>query len=133
MAGALAVVLTLFFLFVWFARKTQPQSTARLPREVIESLGQMPMPGRQQLHLVRLGDKLVLLSVTAASTTAVAEITEPEEVERLTGLCRQSQPGSFTNTFRRALAQFGDEPAPSGFLGREAAAGRSTAGARGRR
>jgi len=107
--GSLALVLGLFFVVAWMMRRTIPAANLVLPGEVLEVLGRAPLAGRQQVHLVRLGNKLVLVSVTPAGMEALSEVTDPDEVERLTGLCRQAQPNSSTAMFRRVLQQFSGE------------------------
>lgn len=115
--SSLAMVLGAFFLVAWFARRANPQTTATLPKEVVESLGRTSMGNRQYLQLVRIGNKLLLLAISSQGVETLTEITTPEEVERLTGLCQQHQPGSVTTTFRNILAQLGNEPTSPGFLG----------------
>lgn len=87
--GSLGIVLGLFFLFVWFSKKNAPRSSGGLPREAVEVLGRVPSGSKQHMELVRLGNKLVLLSVTPGATAPLAEVIEPAEVERLTALCRE--------------------------------------------
>ena len=58
---SLAVVLGLFFIVAWFMRRGLPNSTRRLPAEVVEVLGRTPLAGRQQMHLLRFGNKLLLV------------------------------------------------------------------------
>ena len=115
--SSLAMVLGVFFLVAWFARPANPKATTVLPKEVVETLGRTSMGNRQYLQLVRLGNKLLLLSVSPHSTETLTEVTTAEEVERLTALCQQHQPGSVTTTFRSILAQLGNEPTAPGFLG----------------
>jgi hypothetical protein len=90
---------------------------ARLPEEVIESLGRAPLIGRQQMQLIRLGRKLILLNVTPHGAEALAEVTDPAEVDRLTGLCQQQRRGSISDSFRQVLSQYGEAPVRGGFLG----------------
>jgi flagellar biogenesis protein FliO len=104
-AGSLAAVLGLFFILAWALRKTTPAACPVLPPEVLEVLGRAPLAGRQQVHLIRLGRKLVLVSVTPAGVEALCEVTEAEEVDRLAGLCRQGRPDSATATFRQVFHQ----------------------------
>ena len=107
--GSLVIVLIAFFVLAWISRNAAPQGMAPRPSEVFESLGRAPLSNRQQLQLIRVGNKLVLLGVNASGTDTLTEITEPEEVDRLAGLCRQNQPGSITATFRQVLDQYGGE------------------------
>ena len=117
MIGGLAIVLGLFLFAAWFVRRTQPKSAAALPGEVVELLGRAPLSGRQQMHLVRFGGKLLLVSVTPTGAETLSEITDPIEVDRLAGVCQQNRPGSITKTFRQVLHQLGGEPVSAGFVG----------------
>lgn len=118
--SSLAIVLAVFFAFVWLSRSAAPKGMAPLSKEVVESLGRAPLLGRQQMQLIRIGNKLILLSVTATGADTLTEITDPVEVDRLAGLCRQSQAGSISDTFRHVLAQATTEPAPSASASRAA-------------
>jgi flagellar biogenesis protein FliO len=109
--SSLAVVLGLFFLFAWTMRRGSPGGSAVLPGEVVEVLGRAPLTHRQQLHLLRCGRKLVLVNVCAEGVETLTEITEPEEVDRLLGLCRQSHPQSASATFRQVFQQFAGKDA----------------------
>ncbi len=115
--GSLAIVLSLFFLVLWVMRRAAPSGTAVLPTEVIELLGRAPLNARQQMQLIRLGNRLLLLSVTAQGAETLAEITDQSEVDRLAGLCQQQRAGSVSETFRQVLTQFSSEPAQAGFVG----------------
>lgn len=112
-ASSLAVVLGLFFLLAWAMRRTAPGGTGLLSSEVVEVLGRSPLTHRQQLHLLRCGRKLLLVNVCAESVETLTEITEPEEVDRLLGLCRQSHPQSASAAFRQIFQQFTGERANS--------------------
>lgn len=115
--GSLCVVLAAFFVLVWLSRKTAPKGLSPLPGEVYESLGRAPLTARQQMQLIRLGNKLVLLSVSTTGVETLTEITDIDEVNRLAGMCQQDRSTSISATFRQVLAQYGDEPAPEGFIG----------------
>ena len=105
-AGSLAVVLGIFFLVAWVMRRAAPAGSVALPGEVFEVLGRAPMASRQQVHLLRCGNKLVLVSVTPAGAETLTEITDPIEVDRLAGLCQQARPNSATAAFRQVFGQF---------------------------
>ena len=107
--SSLGVVLGLFLVVAWAMRRATPGQGGLVPGEVVEVLGKAPLASRQQVYLIRLGSKLVLLSVTPAGAEALSEVTDPDEVQRLTGLCRQAQPNSSTAMFRQVLRQFTGE------------------------
>jgi flagellar biogenesis protein FliO len=105
-ATSLAVVLGLFTLLVWFARKTNAKGRAPLLGHAVETLGRTPLNGRQEMHLVRVGNKLILLAVTPTSAETLTEITDPAEIDRLAGICRQDHADSITASFREVLSQY---------------------------
>jgi flagellar biogenesis protein FliO len=107
--GSLTIVLGLFLAVMWFVRRTGPKSMLTLPGEVFEVLGRSPLAARQQAQLVRCGNKLLLLCVTAGGTETLTEISDAAEVERLTGLCQQTRPNSATASFRNLFSQFGSD------------------------
>ena len=45
-------------------------------------------------------------SITSAGAETLTEITDPEEVVRLAGFCRQKHPQSATAAFREVFEQF---------------------------
>jgi flagellar biogenesis protein FliO len=103
--GSLVVVLGIFLLIAWIVRRAAPQGLTRLPNEAFEVLGRAPLAGRQNVHLLRCGNKLLLVSITPAGTETLTEIIDPQEVDRLAGLCRQAGPHSSTAAFRRIFEQ----------------------------
>lgn len=114
-AASLFVVIGLFLIFAWVGKKNMKPGTGRLSKEIIQVLGKSQLSGKQQLELVRVGQKLLLLCVTPHSVETLTEITEPTEVERLLTIVRQDSPGSMSATFQEVLTQMGHQPA-RGFL-----------------
>jgi flagellar biogenesis protein FliO len=117
---ALAVVLGLFLLGVGLVRRGSGTSNGRLPEEVVSVLGRVPLAARQFAELIRVGNKLVLISLTSGGVEALAEITDPAEIDRIVGLCHQTSKRSSTIEFDQVFRQLADETAPVGFLGNEA-------------
>lgn len=112
--ASLAVVLGLFFAVAWAMRRGMPAGPALLPREAVEVLGRTPLAGRQHAHLVRCGNKVLLVYLSQGAAETLTEITDPVEVDRLVGLCRQSHPQSTTASFRQILQQIGREKPTAG-------------------
>jgi flagellar biogenesis protein FliO len=106
MGASLVLVLGLFLIVAWLLRRVTPSQVAVLPQEVFEILGRAPLASRHQVHMVRCGRKLLLLSVSPAGIETLAEINDPVEVDRLAGLCVQAQPGSASMAFRQVFQQF---------------------------
>jgi flagellar biogenesis protein FliO len=107
LVGSLGVVIALFLAAAWALRRTTGAHVATLPKDVVEVLGRVPLGGRQQVHLLRVGRKLILVAVSQAGMETLTEITDAMEVDRLAGLCQQTRPDSATTVFRNVLAQVG--------------------------
>jgi flagellar biogenesis protein FliO len=106
---SLAVVLGLFFAIAWLMRRGMPSSARRLPGEVVEVLGRTPLAGRQQMHLLRFGNKLLLVCASATGVDTIGEITDPLEIDRLAGLCAAQEATSASATFKQIFGQLGRE------------------------
>ncbi|MFT5524325.1 MAG: flagellar biogenesis protein FliO [Pirellulaceae bacterium] len=117
--ASLVIVISLFLLLVFLTRKTLPKGNAQLPTDVVETLGRATLSNRQAMQLVKIGKKLILLSVTPTGAETLTEITDADEVQRLIALCQTGAGTSITSSFRQVLHQMGEEPAPPGFLGNE--------------
>jgi len=102
---SLAVVLSFFLLVAWLVKKSQPNAFIKLPGDVVQVMGRTPMAPRQQMYVVRFGSKLLLISHQPGQTQTLGEITDPDEVQRLAGLCEANLPGSISNSFRDVLKQ----------------------------
>ncbi|MEL7497291.1 MAG: flagellar biosynthetic protein FliO [Planctomycetota bacterium] len=119
MLGSLALVLGGYFGFVWLLRTVQGQR-GKVPVEVLELLGTVPLSPRKQLQIVRLGSKLLLIVDSDDGTHPIGEISDPEEVEYLASLCpgRKKTNVGITQRVRSATEQLAtdrvrQEPAPS--------------------
>ncbi|OHB78606.1 MAG: hypothetical protein A2W31_12410 [Planctomycetes bacterium RBG_16_64_10] len=115
--SALAVVLGLFLLVAWLIKRRLPAANRPLPVEVVQLLGRTALADRQYLHLIRFGNKLLLVAVSAAGADSLTEIDDPVEVDRLAGLCQQLQSNSTSAAFRQVLQQFARERPPAGLAG----------------
>jgi len=104
--AALALVLGLFCVVAWIMRRAVPRTSLPLPADVVETLGRAPLAGRQYVHLIRCGRKLLLVNVTADSAKTLTEITDPAEVDRLAGLCDPTRSPRATAAFRQVFDQF---------------------------
>jgi flagellar biogenesis protein FliO len=119
----LILVIGLFLLCVSLMRRGGPSPTSPLPRDAVAVLGRIPLTPKQFAHLLQVGNKLVLVSITGERTDTITEVTDPVEVDRLLSLCMKGSKQSSTSEFQRVLQQLSREPA-QGFLGRDAASSR---------
>jgi flagellar biogenesis protein FliO len=119
-ASALAIVVGLFLVFAWLLRRGGRSVASTLPSDVVSVLGRVPLATRQFADLLQVGNKLVLVASSPAGPSTLTEVTDPTEVDRLIGLCRQADPHSTTKAFEQVFRQLARDPAPAGFLGNEA-------------
>jgi len=115
--SALAIVIGAFLMFAWALRRGTKKSHAVLPADVASVLGRVPLAARQFAELLRVGNKLVLVSLTPNGAETLTEVTDPVEVDRLLGLCQQYDRHSTTTAFEQVFQQLSSEPGRAGFLG----------------
>ncbi len=87
-ALSLAIVVGGYFLLRVCLRNRSGTSGGRIPAQVIEVVGYAPLGPRQQLQLLRLGNRLVLVAVNSNHAETLAEITDPTEVDQIIEACR---------------------------------------------
>lgn len=81
--GSLAVVLGLFALTVLGLRLARPAGRDFLPEDLVRVLGRTVLPGGRDLHLVQVGNKLLLLAISPTHVQTLTEITDPTEVRKI--------------------------------------------------
>jgi flagellar biogenesis protein FliO len=108
--ASLAVVVGLFLLAMWLVRRHLPRGQGPLPSDVLEVLGRATIGNRQPLTLIRLGDRLLLVATNSQGVETLSEITDPDEVTRLLGICRQASPQSATAAFQQVFQQMSRPP-----------------------
>jgi flagellar biogenesis protein FliO len=109
-AASLGIVLGLFVLVVLVVRRGMPKHAGLLPREAVEVLGRAPLVGKQQVHLVRCGNKILLLCVSSTNVKTLTEITDPAEVDRLSSICQPVRPHGASSSFSQVFQQFDNQP-----------------------
>jgi flagellar biogenesis protein FliO len=102
---SMGIVISLFLGLAWVYKKSLPKSMGRLPHEVVQVLGRTSISPRQQMYVVRFGKKLLLVSQQPGQTQTLSEISDDEEVDRLTGICESNLPSSSTQSFSEVLRQ----------------------------
>jgi flagellar biogenesis protein FliO len=107
--GSLVVVLGLFFVLAWIMRRGMPNNSRVLSSDVVQVLGRAPLAGRQQMHVLRFGNKLLLVCVSPSGVDTLGEITDPLEIDRIAGLCAQTEVHSATTAFKQIFGQLSRE------------------------
>jgi len=93
---SLGLVLGLFLATAALAhRYMKPPTKQELPSSIMEVLGSISLPTqpRQQAILMRLGQRVLLLSSHAGQTCTLAEFTDPDEVASLLAQCKSQNDG----------------------------------------
>ena len=67
------------------------QKAAPLPPDVFEVLGSGSLGGPHAVRVVRFGPKTLLVGVSAAGTTTLAELADPQATARIAAACRGGQ------------------------------------------
>lgn len=88
---SVGLVLLVYTLLRAMGGRSHPRRAGRLPRQVLELVGFVPLSPKQQLQLVRVGSKLVLVAVSANGAEPLAEITDPVEVDQILAACNSGQ------------------------------------------
>ncbi|MDR3182189.1 MAG: flagellar biosynthetic protein FliO [Planctomycetaceae bacterium] len=108
-AGSLIIVVSLFFLIAILFKKVSPKGSRPLPKEAFENLGRTYITAKQQLQLLRLGNRLILVSVTPDGVSPVSEVTDSDEVLSLLGMCRRLDSNSATALFQKTVSRITDD------------------------
>ena len=112
--ASLGIVLGLFLTVSYISRSFQTSSNSKIPAGVIEVLGKNKLSPKQELQLVRLGPKLLLLCMSSESVDTLAEITEPHEVQQLLEVCYGQEKNAMANAFQGLLASKTHDPSHNG-------------------
>ena len=107
--STLLIVIAAFFILAIFLRKVSPQSARALPKEAFECLGRYYLTQKHQVQLLRIGSRIVLVSVMPDGVSTLAEITDPDEAVSLLGSCRRLDTNSATEVFRKTVASMSDD------------------------
>ena len=102
-ALALGLVVGLIFLARYLMRRLGG-GAAKAGGGAIDVLARTSVSPRQQLLLVRLGRRLLLVGSGPEGMTPLSEITDPEEVDRMLKLVETSKAESFAEILRRKAA-----------------------------
>ncbi|QEG02016.1 Flagellar biosynthesis protein, FliO [Stieleria maiorica] len=113
--SSLLVVLAVFGGLVWISRRFGSSRTFQgaLPEDVLRNLGGAAIDAKTRVTFLKVGARILVIGqTTAGDPQTLSEITDPEEVERLTNRClgrpeivgRRSGYPSGVETSRRDLA-----------------------------
>jgi len=99
-AVALAVVVALILCLRYALRRLGRAGVLKARTGAIDVLAQRSLSAKHQLYLVRMGERLVLVGASPEGLSTLCEVTDPEEIARLTKQLERS-PGALSELFRR--------------------------------
>jgi len=86
-ASALLVVLAVFGVFVFVSRRfgNSRPVIGGVPDDVVQHLGSTPLDAKTRVMFLKIGQRLLVIAQTqSGDPQTLSEITDPDEVERLT-------------------------------------------------
>ena len=107
--GALGVVIGLIFVFRWGARFFFPSVAGRTSSRVVQVLARAALTPKQQVILLRVGRRIIVVGDSGVQMTTLCEIAEPDEVASLVGQLNENRTGSgsgFGSLFGRSRGRF---------------------------
>ena len=114
--GALAGVVGLILLLRWCGARFVP-AAGRRPNRAVEVLARCPLSPKQQVMLLRLGRRLIVVGECGSQLNSLCEITDPDEVAALVGQLQEDRSASvsraFGTMFWRSRRRFAPEETPA--------------------
>jgi flagellar biogenesis protein FliO len=113
---AMSIVLGLIFLLKFLAGKAFPSLAAGKGSRVVRVLARSPLAPKQQLVLVQVGRRVIVIGDSAGELTSLSEITDADEVASLVGQLENAEtvvsPAKpFARLFGRARDEYADAAA----------------------
>jgi len=109
--GALGVVVALIFVVRLVLKRLGRRPDVAARGEAMEVVARAPLGSRQQLALVRLGRRLVLVGTGPGGMSCLAEVTDADEVAELLTEARSKHGGGFAGVFAKYAGQTSAEAA----------------------
>ena len=100
-----AVVVACIYAAVYFIRRYVPTARMMFGGGVVKVVGRTYVSSRQSILLVKVGSRFVVVGVTGTSLTALSEISDPEEVRKLTEEVAAQGGRGTGEAFRKALSR----------------------------
>lgn len=108
--AALAVIIGLVMLARFFMKRAGGHiSGGDRPSGVVEILARYPVARGQQLVLLKLARRIMLLHQTGSSMTALTEMTDPDEVASMLARLEAGSSGRTAERFQKVLRSFESE------------------------
>jgi flagellar protein FliO/FliZ len=106
---ALGVVIVLIFVLRWCGRRLFPNATVARSTRAVQVVSRTLLAPRQQLMLVQVGSRLVVVGDSGGQMNALCEITDADEVAGLLGSIRAEKEESLGNAFGSLFRSAGEK------------------------
>lgn len=103
--GALGLVIALIVLLKWMGRMFFPSVAGRGSSRAVEVLSRSPLTPKQQVMLIRVGSKLIVVGDSGTQMNTLCEISDADEVASLIGQLRDEK-SSAASAFRPLFGRF---------------------------
>lgn len=111
--AALGVTIGLMLVLRALVLRSTGRSTSKVNASVVEVLSRTTLAPRNQVMLLRVGQRVLVVSESTNGVQLLADIHEPEEVAALLTTVNAGRPGSqsknFDQVFRSLSEQYQDE------------------------
>lgn len=107
---ALALVVGLIFALRWAARRFFATPGMASGSSAVQILSRSPFSPRQQVVLIRVGRRVLVVGDNGQQLSSLAEISEPDEVAALLGQVREGSGHSPTKAFGNFFQRFSATP-----------------------
>lgn len=108
-AAALAIVLGLIFALKWMSRRFFPGVAGGKTTGLVKILGRTPVSPKQQVLLIAVGRRVLVVADNGGQLTALSQITDADEVAALIGQASGSsahEPQQFETELDKAEKDF---------------------------
>lgn len=113
--GALGIVIGLIFAVRWAGRLFFPSSAGRGGGRAVEVLSRSPLSPKQQVMLLRVGRRLLVVGDNGSQMNALCEISDPDEIAALVGQLQEQKTATGHTAFGAMFGRFSrrfDRPEP---------------------
>lgn len=96
---ALGLVIVVIFLLRWIAQQFFGMPSIRKSSRAVQVLGRSMVSPKQQVLLLQVGRRVIVVGDCGGQMSALAQITDPDEIAELAGKIQEDNAASSTRTF----------------------------------
>ena len=93
-----------------FLNQWNPLGKRQIPDQALEVVGAKPLTAQFTLHMVRVGQRILILGSSREAVCALGEVDDPVEVQQLMTLCQGEDGAGIINNLFKGARQ--DRPNP---------------------